>query len=153
MVAQLVSGYSEESTLYQMLFGLTSRQRRCLGDGGDMSEFVELIDEKDAVLNQIAELELELQPIRERWMAASTDEREEVAGRLNPVLDEIICSIKKTVSLERDNEALLEQRRRELYRVLSGARRWRSTTPDPIPAMQPPDGAAGDASQPVPLTA
>ncbi|MFO7898342.1 MAG: hypothetical protein R6V58_04700 [Planctomycetota bacterium] len=134
LVAQLVSGYSEECTLYHMLFGLTSRQRRCLGDGGDLSEFVELIDEKDAVLNQIAKVERNLEPVRARWMAAPFEERERVAGKLNPLLDEVITSIQRTVELERDNERLLETRRRELSQVLADARRWRCSGPDPIPA-------------------
>jgi len=133
-VAQLVSGYSEEATLYRMLFGLTSRQRRCLGDGGDLSEFVELIDEKDSVLSQIAQLETELEPLRARWMSAPVAAREKVAEQLNPVLDEIIGTIQRTVSLERDNEQLLEMRRAELSRLLSDARRWRCGAPDPIPA-------------------
>ena len=151
LVAQLVSGYSEESTLYQMLFGLTSRQRRCLGDGGDLSEFVELIDEKDAVLDQIAELESELEPLRAEWMAAQYGERDKVADQLNPVLDEIIGTIQRTVSLERDNEHLLEVRRRELYRVLSDARRWRCSAPEPIPAGTA--GRAPEVSRPVPMMA
>ena len=129
VVAQLVSGYSEESTLYQMLFGLTSRQRRCLGDGGDLSEFVELIDQKDAVLCQIEQLETELEPLRTRWMAATSSERERVAKQLNPLFDEVICTIQKTVSLEHDNERLLELRRRELSKALSDVRRWRCTAP------------------------
>ncbi len=130
LVAQLVSGYSEESTLYQMLFGFTSRQRRCLGDGGDLSEFVEIIDQKDAVLNQIAALESELESLRARWVAAPCAQREDAARQLNPVLDEIITTIQRTVELERDNERLLEARRRELHRVLADARRWRSASPD-----------------------
>lgn len=155
LVAQLISGYSEESTLYQMLFGLTSRQRRCLGDGGDLLEFVELIDEKDALLNQIAELETELEPLRARWMAASRQARERVADQFNPVLDEIIGTIQRTVGLERDNERLLEERRRELHRVLSDARRWRCTAPNPTPAdiaLSPPR-ASTDASRPMPAIA
>ncbi len=134
VAARLLSGYSEESTLYQMLFGLTSRQRRCLGDGGDLTEFVELIDEKDAVLNQIARLEEELEPLRSLWMAAPFEQREKIAQNLNPLLDEIITSIRRTVELERDNEQLLETRRRELAQALTDARRWRCSEPDPIPA-------------------
>lgn len=129
LVAQLVSGYSEESTLYQMLFGFTSRQRRCLGDGGDLSEFVELIDQKDAVLNQIAALEAELESLRARWVSAPSAQRDEAARQLNPILDEIITIIQRTVELERDNERLLEARRRELHRVLADARRWRTAFP------------------------
>lgn len=151
LVAQLVAGYSEESTLYQMLFGLTSRQRRCLGDGGDLSEFVELIDEKDAVLNQITGLETELEPLRARWMAASFSQRERVAQRLNPVLDEIISTIQRTVALEHDNERLLETRRRELSRVLSDARRWRCGDPDPIPVDT--QCLTPSASEPMPIMA
>ena len=138
LVAQLVSGYSEESTLYQLLFGLTSRQRRSLGDGGDLSEFVELVDQKEALLTQIVELEAELEPLRSSWMAVPGDERERVAERLNPVLDEIISSIQRTVELEHDNERLLEVRRRELHRALNDARRWRCQLPDPVPAAPPP---------------
>jgi len=130
--AQLVAGYSEESVLYQMLLGLTSRQRRCLGDGGDLSEFVELIDQKDAVLGQIEQLETELAPLRTHWVSASCMEREKVAGMLNPVFDEIIGTIQKTVSLEQDNERLLEVRRRELSKVLSDLRRWRCSAPSPV---------------------
>jgi len=157
VIAQLVAGYSEESTLYQMLFGLTSRQRRCLGDGGDLSEFVELIDEKDAVLNQITELEGELEPLRARWMSAPFAERERVAEQLNPVLDEIISTIQRTVALEQDNERLLETRRQELSHALSDARRWRCSDPDPIPvdtpaAVRPPPPAT-DTSQAIPMMA
>ncbi len=130
LIAQLVSGYSEESTLYQMLFGFTSRQRRCLGDGGDLSEFVEIIDQKDAVLNQIAALESELESLRARWLAAPSAQRDEAARQLNPILDEIITTIQRTVELERDNERLLEARRRELHRVLADARRWRTPSAD-----------------------
>ena len=132
--AQLVAGYSEESVLYQMLFGLTSRQRRCLGDGGDLSEFVELVEQKDAVLNQIEQLEHDLDPLRARWMAAPYAKREGLAGQLNPLFDEVITTIQKTVGLEHDNERLLEVRRRELAKVLSDAHRWRCSSPDPIPA-------------------
>jgi len=152
-VAQLVAGYSEEATLYQMLFGLTSRQRRCLGDGGDLSEFVELIDEKDAVLNQIAALEAELEPIRTVWTAARAAAREKVAADLNPILDEMISTIQRTVALERDNEHLLETRRRELQRVLSDARRWRCASPDPIPADVVAPPPISDPSWPIPITA
>jgi hypothetical protein len=144
LTAQLVSGYSEESTLYQLLFGLTSRQRRCLGDGGDLSEFVELIDEKDTVLSQIAELETELEPLRQRWVTAAPGPGGKVAQQLNPLFDEIINTIQRTVALERDNERLLEQRRCELHRVLCDARRWRSGTPNPVPA-----DAAMPAARPI----
>jgi len=155
LVGQLVSGYSEESTLYQMLFGLTSRQRRCLGDGGDLMEFVELIDEKDALLRQIAELETELEPLRSRWMAASREAREQVADQFDPVLDEIISTIQRTVALEYDNERLLEERRRELHRVLSDTRRWRCAAPDPIPTSttSPAPPACTRTSRPVPAIA
>ncbi len=148
VAARLLSGYSEESTLYQMLFGLTSRQRRCLGDGGDLSEFVELIDEKDAVLNQIARLEEELEPLRSRWMTAPFEQRERIAEKLNPLLDEVITSIRRTVELERDNERLLENRRRELAQALTDARRWRCSGPDPIPAHSstPSSGVRGPAT-------
>jgi hypothetical protein len=128
-IAQLVAGYSEECTLYQMLFGLTSRQRRCLGDGGDLTEFVELIGEKDRVLGQITALEAELDPLRSAWISAGSSLRDTVAERLNPVFDEIITTIQRTVELEKDNECLLERRRTELQRVLSGAHRWRVTEP------------------------
>lgn len=123
--AQLVAGYSEESVLYQMLFGLTSRQRRCLGDGGNLAEFVELIDQKDAVLTQVEHLESELDPLRVRWLSASPTEREHTAKQLNPLFDEIIQTIQKTVSLEHDNERLLEVRRRELSQALTDLKRWR----------------------------
>ena len=132
-IAQLVTGYSEESMLYQMLFGLTSRQRRCLGDGGNLTEFVELIDQKDSVLNQIGQLETELEPLRLRWVAMPHAKREKYADQLNPLLDEIITTIRRTVALEQDNERLLETRRRELSKVLADARRWRCAVPDPIP--------------------
>ena len=132
--AQLVAGYSEESVLYQMLFGLTSRQRRCLGDGGNLSEFVELIDQKDGVLNKIEQLETDLDPLRTRWMMAPYASREELSEKLNPLFDEVINTIQKTVLLEQDNERLLETRRRELSKVLSDARRWRHSAPNPVPA-------------------
>jgi len=128
-VAQLVAGYSEESVLYQMLFGLTSRQRRCLGDGGDVTEFVELIDQKDTVLGQIEGLETELEPLRARWMAVCPTEREKTTRQLNPLFDEIIATIQKTVCLEKDNERLLEKRRRELSKALADTHRWRSCSP------------------------
>ena len=133
-IAQLVAGYSEECTLYQMLFGLTSRQRRCLGDGGNLTEFVELIGEKDRVLGQITALEAELDPLRSAWISASSSLRDTVAERLNPVFDEIITTIQRTVELEKDNERLLERRRSELQRVLSDAQRWRVTEPAARPA-------------------
>ena len=133
-IAQLVAGYSEESMLYQMLFGLTSRQRRCLGDGGDLSEFVELIDQKDSVLNQIEQLEAELEPLRSRWFSAGCAKRERLAEQLHPLLDEVISTIQRTVSLEHDNERLLEARRRDLSKALTDTRRWRCAEADPIPA-------------------
>lgn len=123
--AQLVAGYSEEAVLYQMLFGLTSRQRRCLGDGGDLTEFIELIDKKDSVLAQIEKLEKELESLRQRWTSLECPEHDLLAQQLNPILDEIIGTIQKTVSLEHDNERLLEGRRRELTQALSEAKRWR----------------------------
>ena len=132
--AQLVAGYSEESLLYQMLFGLTSRQRRCLGDGGDLAEFVELIDQKDAVLNQIEQLEVELDPLRDCWMSAPRSKRENLAERLNPLFDEVIGTIQKTVAVEQDNERLLETRRRELTRALADAHKWRPGAPSLAPA-------------------
>ncbi len=132
--AQLGAGYSEESVLYQMLFGLASRQRRCLGDGGNLAEFVELIDQKDEVLNQIEQLEADLDPVREQWMSAPSAERDRVGKQLDPLFDEVIETIQKTVSLEEDNERLLELRRRELSKALSNARKWRCAAPDPIPA-------------------
>jgi len=130
--AQLVAGYSEESVLYQMLFGLTSRQRRCLGDGGDLSEFVELIEQKDHILSQIEQLEAELDPVRTRWIHAAHARREELAEQLNPIFDEIIGTIQKTVTLEEDNERLLEERRRELSRALTDARKWRRSGAEPV---------------------
>lgn len=123
--AQLVAGYSEEAVLYQMLFGLTSRQRRCLGDGGDLTEFIELIDKKDSVLAQIETLEKELDPLRTRWTAVECPEHDLLAKQLNPIFDEIISIIQKTVGLEHDNERLLEGRRVELTQALSEAKRWR----------------------------
>ena len=132
--AQLVAGYSEESVLYQMLFGLTSRQRRCLGDGGNLSEFVELIDQKDSVLNQLERLESELEPLRARWMNVPCTEREKLADQLNPLFDEVISTIQKTVTLEQDNERLLEARRQELGKALADARKWRCGAPDSIAA-------------------
>lgn len=132
--AQLVAGYSEESVLYQMLFGLTSRQRRCLGDGGNLGEFVELIDQKDAVLDKIERLEDELDPLRACWLSAPRVKREELAERLNPLFDEVISTIQKTVTVEQDNERLLETRRRELTTALADARKWRSGTPALAPA-------------------
>ena len=130
-VAQLVAGYSEESVFYQMLYGLTSRQRRCLSDGGDISEFIELIEQKDALLGQIELLEAELAPLRANWMNASCTEREKIADKLNPVFDEIIGTIQKTVSLEKDNERLLDSHRRDLSKALSDASRWRCGTTSP----------------------
>ena len=135
--AQLVAGYSEESVLYQMLFGLTSRQRRCLGDGGNLAEFVELIDQKDGVLDQIEQLEGELDPLRACWMNAPLTKREKLAERLNPLFDEVISTIQKTVAVEEDNERLLETRRRELTTALANARKWRSGTPGCAPADAP----------------
>jgi|GEM_PF-3049055 len=132
--AQLVAGYSEESVLYQMLFGLTSRQRRCLGDGGNLAEFVELIDQKDNVLRQLERLETELEPLRARWMNVPCAEREKLAEQLNPLFDEVISTIQKTVTLEQDNEQLLEMRRQELARALADARKWRRGAPEPMPA-------------------
>jgi len=142
--AQLVAGYSEESVLYQMLFGLTSRQRRCLGDGGNLGEFVELVDQKDAVLNQIEQLEDELDPLRACWMSAPRVKRENLAERLNPLFDEVINTIQKTVAVEQDNERLLETRRRELTTALADARKWRSGTP----ALAPADGFAPPEPEP-----
>jgi hypothetical protein len=148
--AQLAAGYSEESVLYQMLFGLTSRQRRSLGDGGDLSEFVELIDQKDAVLNQIGQLESELDPLRARWMSAPAGEQERVAKQLNPIFDEIISTIQKTVALEHDNERLLERRRQELSKTLSDVRRWRCpATAKAVPAVPPAVFVAGNAHEAV----
>jgi hypothetical protein len=128
-IAELVAGYAEESTLYQMLYGLTSRQHRCLGNGGNLSEFLELISEKDRLLSRIAALEAEIEPLRSAWVAAGADRRDAVAERINPVFDEIITTIQRTVELERDNEQLLERRRVELQRVISDTRRWRVSDP------------------------
>lgn len=130
--AQLVAGYSEESVLYQMLFGLTSRQRRCLGDGGNLTEFVELIDQKDAILGQVEQLERELDPLRVKWLTAAPVEREHLAKQLNPLFDEIIQTIQKTVTLEHDNERLLELRRRELSQALTDLKRWRLPSARPV---------------------
>ncbi len=131
--AQLVAGYSEESVLYQMLFGFTSRQRRCLGDGGNLGEFVELIEQKDSVLDQIEKLETELEPLRACWVASPHSKREKLAERLNPLFDEVIGTIQKTVAVEQDNERLLESRRRELTHALADAHKWRSEAPAPAP--------------------
>lgn len=127
--AQLVTGYSEESVLYQMLFGLTSRQRRCLGDGGNLAEFVELIEQKDSVLDQIEQLETELEPLRTCWMTSPHSERDKLTERLNPLFDEVISTIQKTVAVEQGNERLLESRRRELTQALTNAHKWRSEAP------------------------
>ena len=149
--AQLVAGYSEESVLYQMLFGLTSRQRRCLGDGGSLAEFVELIEQKDAVLAQIEQLEIELAPLRTCWLDSPRAQREKLAERLNPLFDEVINTIQRTVAVEQDNERLLESRQRELATALADAHKWRSGTP----ALVPPDGLAPidqDAGRPLAAT-
>ena len=135
--AQLVAGYSEESVLYQMLFGLTSRQRRCLGDGGSLAEFVELIEQKDSVLNQVETLEAELEPLRACWMASPRSKREELSERLNPLFDEVISTIQKTVAVEQDNERLLESRQRELTRALADAHKWRPEAPALTPTADP----------------
>lgn len=138
--AQLVAGYSEESVLYQMLFGLTSRQRRCLGDGGSLAEFVELIEQKDSVLDQIETLEGELAPLRASWMASARSKREKLAERLNPLFDEVINTIQKTVAVEQDNERLLESRQRELTQALTDAHKWRPKAPvlAPVPGLDIP---------------
>jgi flagellar biosynthesis/type III secretory pathway chaperone len=150
--AQLVAGYSEESVLYQMLFGLTSRQRRCLGDGGNLGEFVELIEQKDSILDQIEKLEIELAPLRASWMASPRSNRESLAERLNPLFDEVISTIQKTVAVEQGNERLLESRQRELTRVLADAHKWRSEAPAPaavshlnVPVLEPARSAASTA--------
>ena len=150
--AQLVAGYSEESVLYQMLFGLTSRQRRCLGDGGNLGEFVELIEQKDSVLDQIEKLEAELEPLRNCWITSPCSKREQLSKRLNPLFDEVICTIQKTVAVEQDNERLLESRRLELTQALTDAHKWRSKapalTPDaglPVPLPEPAESVASVA--------
>jgi hypothetical protein len=125
LVAQLHAGYSEQATLYQMLFGLTSRQRRSLGDGGDLAEFVELAGEKDRLLSQISALDGELESLRSQWMQSQQLVRESVTENLSPVFDEIIHAIQRTVSVEKDNERLLEQRRKRLSRLLTDAQPWR----------------------------
>jgi hypothetical protein len=125
LAAQLHAGYSEQSSLYEMLLGVTSRQHRSLGDGGDLSEFVELTAEKDRLLGRINALDAELDPLRAQWMTAKSAAREMVAARLNPVFDEIIRAIQRTVAIEKDNERLLEARRERLGRLLAGARPWR----------------------------
>ena len=137
VAAQLVAGYSEESVLYQMLFGLTSRQRRCLGDGGSLVEFVELTDQKDAVLGQIEQLESEIEPLRACWLMAPPARREKLAEQLNPLFDEVVNTIQKTVTVEQDNERLLETRRRELAQALADAHKWRSRAPGLIPSQEP----------------
>ena len=54
------------------------------------------------------------------------------------------------MTLEKDNERLLEQRRRELSKALSDARRWHSNVPDLAAS-----GLSGrvSAAEPVAVTA
>ncbi len=85
--AQLVAGYSEESALCQALFGLTSWRRRWLGDGGDLAESVELIEQKDSVFDQPEKLKVEPAPPCDFWMASPCWQREKLAERLGPFYD------------------------------------------------------------------
>ena len=85
--AQVVAGHSEGSVLYRMLFGLTSRRRRRPGDGGNLAESVELIEQKDSVLDQSEQPETKVESLRGWWTTNPYWEREKLAERLGPRYD------------------------------------------------------------------
>ena len=99
--------YKEQLKLYKSLLSVCRQQRAVLEKNGEncMTEFVDLLEKKDALIRQMGELERRADPLKRKWMAFNgVIELPRQAAKINKILDDIVAVIEEVMALEKENE-------------------------------------------------
>jgi len=118
-IANLIIQYLEqEINIYKDILEIAQTQKQIL-EAGETDDLTLSMEQKDRLFDEIRKVEVELLPIKSKWMKVKDKELVPLAEKVEALATELNSTMKQLLEIEKGNEALIAQRMENITNSIS----------------------------------
>jgi len=118
IVNSIIQYLEQEIKIYKDILKIAQTQKNIL-EAGETGDLIPSMEQKDRLFDEIRKVEVELLPIKSKWMKVKNKELVPLAEKVEILAIELNATMKQLLEIEKENEELIAQRMENITNSIS----------------------------------